>query len=251
VAGALGGAFSGSLRRAVVNFSQLALGSVVVLVVSGIFASWRQVGFDIRGYTDTSYGNMLLIKLLIVAGLIAIAAISRSIVRKRQSAPLGAPDTVIAAVDERTVSGLRKSVGIEVALGVAVLIVTALLVNAQPARSALAPKLFSTEVKAQGPRGDILVDVIVDPAKSGPNTMHIYSLLPDGVAYPVTSMSATLALPSQGIEPVPVPLQKGGPNHWLANGVLISPSGKWTLQIHLTRGEFTDIAPPPIEVPIR
>ena len=50
----------------------------VVLVVSGIFASWRQVGFAIRGYTDTSYGNMLLVKLAIVAGLIGIAAVSRS-----------------------------------------------------------------------------------------------------------------------------------------------------------------------------
>jgi copper transport protein len=58
---AIGGGFSGGLRRALVRFSTLALSCVVVLVVTGLFASWRQVGFKIKGYTDTSYGNMLLI----------------------------------------------------------------------------------------------------------------------------------------------------------------------------------------------
>jgi copper transport protein len=134
--GALGGTFSGNLRRAITAFSQLALASVLVLVISGLFASWRQVGFTIKGYTSTSYGNILLVKLAIVATLIAVAAVSRSIVHQRQVVPLGAPDSVVATVDERTVGGLRRSVGLEVALGLAVLITTALLVNAQPAKSA-------------------------------------------------------------------------------------------------------------------
>jgi copper transport protein len=251
IVGALGGTFSGSLRRAIVAFSQLALASVIVLVVSGLFASWRQVGFTIKGYTSTSYGNILFVKLAIVAALVAVAAVSRSIVHKRQVVPLGAPDTVIATIDERTVSGLRRSVGLEVALGLAVLITTALLVNAQPAKSALAPKLFSTEVKVPTQTTTMLIDVIVDPAKAGPNTIHIYTLSQDGRAFPVDSISATVALLSQGVEPYDAKLQRAGPNHYLVSGLLITPAGKWTLQIHATRGEFTDIAAPPIQVPIR
>ena len=57
---------------------------------------------------DTSYGNILLVKIAIVAVLVGVAAVSRSIVRKRQAAPLDAPDSVIAAVDEQTVLGLRR-----------------------------------------------------------------------------------------------------------------------------------------------
>ena len=136
---ALGGGFSGGLRRTLTTFAQVAFWCVVTLIVTGVFASWRQVGFAIRGYTDTSFGNILLVKIAIVAVLVAVAAVSRSIVRKRRSAPLDAPDTAVAAIDQRTAVGLRRSVAIEVALGLAVLAVTAALVNAQPARSALSP----------------------------------------------------------------------------------------------------------------
>ncbi len=145
---AMGGGFSGGLRRALSTFSRIAFWCVVVLVLSGVFASWRQVGFAIRGYTHTSYGNILLVKLAIVVGLLGLAAVSRSIVRRRRAAPLDAPDSAIAAIDERTIVGLRRSVAGEVALGLAVLAVTAMLVNAQPARSVLTPGLFSGSVNA-------------------------------------------------------------------------------------------------------
>lgn len=248
LAGALGGGFSGSLRRALMTFSRLAFWCVIALIVSGFFAAWRQVGFTIRGYTSTSYGNILLVKLAIVAVLICVAAVSRRFVRARETAPLGAPDSVIAAVDERTTTGLRRSVGVEVLLGIAVLAVTALLVNAQPARTALAPALFAKDVSAGTGTDAMTVSVIVQPSKVGPNEVHIYTLLPDGRAFPVTNISATF---TQGTNSITANLQKAGPNHWLQNGLFLTPAGKWILQIHVTRGLFTDIAAPPITVPVR
>ena len=125
IVSALGGGFSGGLRRALIRFSALATTCVVVLVVSGLFASWRQVGFSVDGFTSTAFGRILLGKVGIVIGLVVLAAVSRSIVRRRRAAPLDAPDTVIAAVDEQTVSGLRRSVGGEVLIGVLVLALTA------------------------------------------------------------------------------------------------------------------------------
>ncbi len=248
LAGALGGGFSGSLRRALVTFSRLAFWCVIALIVSGFFAAWRQVGFTIRGYTSTSYGNILLVKLAIVAVLVGVAAVSRRIVRARQTAPLGAPDSVVAAVDEKTTTGLRRSVGTEVLLGIAVLAVTALLVNAQPARSALAPNLFTKDVVAGTGSSAMTISVIVQPSKVGPNEIHIYTLLPDGRAFPVSNISATF---TQGTNSIAANLQKAGPNHWLQNGLFLTPAGKWILQIHVTRGLFTDIAAPPITVPVR
>ncbi len=63
-------------RSAVVRFSRVAFGSVLVLVATGVYQSWRQVG-SWRALTDTSYGQLLLVKVGLVAVLVAVAAMSR------------------------------------------------------------------------------------------------------------------------------------------------------------------------------
>ncbi|WP_328872482.1 copper resistance protein CopC [Streptomyces sp. NBC_00287] len=61
---------------AVRRFSALAFGSVVALVVTGIYQSWRQVG-SWSAFTETRYGQLLLIKIGLVALLVGVAWISR------------------------------------------------------------------------------------------------------------------------------------------------------------------------------
>lgn len=242
---AVGGGFSGGLRRALIRFSAIALTCVVVLVLTGLFASWREVGFKVKGYTSTSYGNLLLVKVGIVVVLVALAAVSRAVVRRRRAAPLDAPDSAVAAIDERTVRELRRSVGGEVLLGIAVLVVTALLVNAAPARTAIAPKLFSAEVHAGTGANAMLIDITVDPARSGtPNAIHIYTLKPDGTELVIQRITATASLPSQGIESLPIELHRRGANHF-SNDVtptVFPGGGKWKIEIHVLRNQFTDVA---------
>jgi copper transport protein len=64
-------------RAAVRRFSGLALGSVTVLAVTGLFQAWRQVGWSFSALTDTSYGQLLLVKVALVAALLLAARISR------------------------------------------------------------------------------------------------------------------------------------------------------------------------------
>ncbi|MGY0060101.1 copper resistance CopC/CopD family protein [Streptomyces sp. LZ34] len=63
-------------RAAVRRFSRLAFGSVVVLVLTGIYQSWRQVG-SWDALTGTEYGRWLLVKVGLVVVLVAIASFSR------------------------------------------------------------------------------------------------------------------------------------------------------------------------------
>ncbi|MEU6943933.1 copper resistance protein CopC [Streptomyces sp. NPDC046316] len=63
-------------RTAVERFSKLAFGSVVVLAATGLYQSWRQVG-SWSALTGTSYGQLLLVKIGLVAVLVGIAWISR------------------------------------------------------------------------------------------------------------------------------------------------------------------------------
>ncbi|MFE6825280.1 copper resistance CopC/CopD family protein [Streptomyces sp. NPDC057690] len=61
---------------AVRRFSRLAFGSVLVVVATGTYQSWRQLG-SWSAFTDTRYGQLLLLKIGLVALLVGVAWISR------------------------------------------------------------------------------------------------------------------------------------------------------------------------------
>lgn len=63
-------------RAAVRRFSTAAFWSVVVLATTGLYQSWRQVG-SWSALTGTRYGQLLLLKIGLVAVLVAVAWISR------------------------------------------------------------------------------------------------------------------------------------------------------------------------------
>jgi copper transport protein len=63
---------AGAVRR----FSRVAFGSVVALVATGTYQSWRQLG-SWSAFTDTRYGQLLLVKIGLVALLVGIASVSR------------------------------------------------------------------------------------------------------------------------------------------------------------------------------
>ena len=67
--------------EAVPAFSRLAAASVAVLVVTGGYQSWRQVG-SLPALAGTTYGRELIVKLGLVAVALCFAAASRTWVRR-------------------------------------------------------------------------------------------------------------------------------------------------------------------------
>ncbi|MFF3715866.1 copper resistance CopC/CopD family protein [Streptomyces prasinus] len=80
---------------AIQRFSRLAFGSVIALVVTGIYQSWRQLG-SWSAFTDTRYGQLLLFKIGLVAVMVGIAYASR-----RWTARLAEPGTPRALREKR------------------------------------------------------------------------------------------------------------------------------------------------------
>lgn len=78
-------------RSAVERYSNLAFGSVVVLAATGIYQTWRQVG-TWSALTDTRYGQLLLVKVGLVAVLVGIGWVSRRWVRRLAERPVGAAE---------------------------------------------------------------------------------------------------------------------------------------------------------------
>ncbi|MFE5037698.1 copper resistance CopC/CopD family protein [Streptomyces sp. NPDC056683] len=82
---------------AVQRFSRVAFGSVLALVATGIYQSWRQLG-SWSAFTDTAYGELLLVKIGLVALLVGIASISRRWTGRLAAA--GVTETVEDTVEE-------------------------------------------------------------------------------------------------------------------------------------------------------
>lgn len=217
------------MAAVVPRFSRLAFWSVTAILITGSFQSWRQVR-STAALTDTTYGRLLIVKVLLFAVLLGLGGLSRRVVRARYRVPAArlsfGPGTATADPDRATVAQLRRVVGAETAIAVAVLAVTALLVNAQPARSALAQP-FSSEMRNEM----VVVNVTLDPAKAGPTDLHIYTLSPTGQQLEVQDLTARFTLPSDDVGPLTVDVERAGPGHFSAYDFNLPLRGDWTLEV--------------------
>ena len=150
--------------------------------------------------------------------------------RPTESAEVGTidddPDGEADARRART-GRLRRSVLAEITIAVAVLAVTALLVNSVPAKQA-AGQPFSQSFNTLG----VQVNVIVDPARAGPATQfHFYVLGTQGVPKAIPELDASISLPARGLGPLTIPLVNAGPGHYFATNVDIPIAGTWILTL--------------------
>jgi copper transport protein len=242
------------MRDGINRYSALALGAIVALVVTGAFQAWRQVGsFD--NLRDTDYGKLLIAKLVVFAALVVAAAFSREIVnrtfREFPDDDVESEVLVGAGVGGRGNGGLspasggglppvgdeqrederrrlQRSVGIEVALAVVILAVTALLVNAAPARTVETEPISMTLKSSQ-----VWVDVVIAPGVAGGNDMHFTSLPVGNTVVDVEDMTVQLTRPGEDIPPFSVPLRKLGPGHYVSPLYDIPYPGEWQMTVRV------------------
>ncbi|MFJ9577824.1 copper resistance CopC/CopD family protein [Streptomyces sp. NPDC101191] len=98
-------------RSAVERYSKVAFGSVVVLAATGIYQSWRQVG-TWSALTDTRYGQLLLVKVGLVAVLVGIGWVSRRWVRRLAEPATAVGDAEVSEeVAEEALEGVAEEAG--------------------------------------------------------------------------------------------------------------------------------------------
>lgn len=241
----LPGRSAAELRVALPRWSRLALGCVIVVVATGAFQTWRQVG-GLDALRSTEYGRLLVIKLVLFAAVMVLAAFSREIVFRlyhQRTAPAagdvpvvagGADDADpastsvrVAGVDERTeLVRLRRSVWAEVAIAACVLGVTALLVNAAPAK-AVAESGRASAAETSLESDAVTVDIALTPGRAGRNDVHVSTVSPKGTPKQVEELTITFALPDRKIAPIDVPLRKLDAAHYLSPGFDIPFDGEW------------------------
>jgi copper transport protein len=136
------------LLQALPRFSSVAFTAMVVIVVTGIAQSWRQLG-SLQALGHTTYGRLLVGKVAVFLLLIAVAGYSRAVVRRKLTAralvgaaasphqPAGAPGPARLSndADTRSIWLLRRLVLAEIAIALLVLAITALLGITTPPRA--------------------------------------------------------------------------------------------------------------------
>jgi copper transport protein len=239
--------------RAVPRFSNMAVISVVVLLVAGIINGYLQVR-TWSALWETEYGLLLLGKVALVLPLLALGAYNNRYAVPRLKAG-------IASVLERR--RFLRAAGVELGIMVAIVAVTAVLVNAEPARTEMGMEMEEDAAHTEEPTedtgdheafegmvmlGDSEVMVMVDPAMAGENMI---TLTFDSPPENLTRVGASASLPSADIGPLdfeaePDPAQ---PGTYVIEAASLSIAGEWELRIEALQGEF-DLLTETIAVPI-
>ncbi|MFE7651666.1 copper resistance protein CopC [Streptomyces bottropensis] len=258
----------GLTPAAVERFSLVAVGSVTVLVLTGLYQSWRGVG-SWEALFDTEYGRLLLIKAGCVALMLGAAWFSRSRLARLRSeaetgtsatpgtAEAGTPVTPTAAeASSRTGGhsarvGLRRSVLAESALAVAVLVVTTMLTSTPPARTASAAGSaprdpaasaasaapdrtltltipFDTGGRTANAQGTATVSLV--PAATGGRTVELRLTGADGRPADVPEAALAFTLPAENLGPLGVTLRPDGAGRRVGE-VRLPLAGRWTVSL--------------------
>ena len=218
------------------RFSRIAVGAVAALVIAGLIIAVLQVR-SFGGLVGTTYGLVLLAKIGLVAGLIALAAANKlrltpALVRREPGAA----------------RALGRIVAAEIALVIAILLATAALGTTPPPR-ALAGGAESHAAHLQQPERDLglattivsggrSAEIVLDSELSGINSAEI--IVRDGPGWPIEAQEVTLiaANPAAGVEPIRRAADRTQSGAWRVENLLLVPAGRWTLRLDVLVSDF-------------
>ena len=166
------------LAEIVPRFSRLAIVSVVVLGLTGLFQSWLQV--TTVPALGTLYGVSLLVKLALIAPMLALGAANLFLSRPRLPRAAAARGRPLSAGIPRLLARFRWAVAAEAMLAVGVVLATAVLTASEPARETYARQ--PRPIELAGAIEDVGAQVRVAPGRPGVNTFEVR--LEDGSGQP-------------------------------------------------------------------
>ncbi|HEY2985614.1 MAG TPA: copper resistance protein CopC [Jatrophihabitantaceae bacterium] len=223
------------LRRVLPVVSRVAFCAIAVLAVTGTYQAWLGIG-AVDAITTTRYGQYVLIKVALFAGLLALGNLSRVAVQRHYVRPVAyaMTDDLPVIDDEPDLGPVRRSVLAEAVIAVVVLGVTAVLVAEPPGRAALAATRAEARSSTVALGGGRSATVTLDPGRHGPVSVTV-GLSPGARAQKLT---ATAALPAKQLGPITVPLTTTDGATYSASGVVLPSAGRWTITLTVTTSEF-------------
>ncbi len=222
-------ALTAALRR----FAALGVGAVLILGATGAYNSAIQIR-QVSDYVSTPYGLILLAKYALVAPMLLLALYHHLIVGQ---------DRLTAMIRQRyadwraRLPQLPRSIRLEAALGVLVLIATAILASNAPPLPAQRESV--PLLTARGSAGALSATLTFDPGGVGGNT---YELLLKRDGEPVTGaqVQLRLAYPELDRRARLIPLDDAGDGIYLSAGLELDRAGVWWSLLDVTLPDQTE-----------
>ncbi len=202
------------LRVAIPRFSVLALAAWGILLLSGLYAAWLQVG-SLAGLTETPYGRTLLLKGALLLLILVLAAWhfwqGRDLARAR-------------------FPRLTATLALEALLVVAVLLVVGRLIGQPPAREVLVsrtPTRLQTPLTFPTHNGERAATLTISPGAAGNNTFTI-----EVTGDPLSARTEGVLrvnLPTQDLGEQELRLPQNALNTFAADGTELAVAGDWQL----------------------
>lgn len=213
------------------RFSSVFIMCLGVVMVTGPLLMWF-LESDVGLITESLYGKLIIAKLSIAAAMVALGGYLQAITG-RAAREWGGPDA--ARIHRR----VRKSLRLEVSLGMALLVVVALLVSGTlPAGEVQgAPNADVAGLKRTDFAGDTRFDVEMEPYSTGLNAIYVRtSYLDGGTIRDETGIHVKVSNPERNISPVSQELEPAG-GGWFAGELTFGFAGEWLLEIESKRAQ--------------
>ena len=218
------------LARAVARFSTLALVAVGVIVVTGTFQAWIEVG-SWEGLVQTLYGLSLTAKIALLVLMLLLAGFNLLIVKPGLARLAASGSSAAASVLARR---FALAVRGEVVLGVAVLVAAAVLTGLPPTREELARRsgdLQAGPVDRQVDANGLTARIQITPAVLGVNRLAVQLPGTDPAQVERVQLTFTYLDAELGSQPVVLSQSSSAPDTWETTSPLLSQAGTWQAEL--------------------
>lgn len=217
------------LAGLVPRLSTVAALSVAVLVVTGIFGAWAQV--TVAEALATPYGLTLVVKVVLVALLLALGALNLFWVRPG----------LARSVDRGR--WLRRIVAAEAALAIVVLAAVGVLTSLEPARQVAAREGIgvSDSLTFQDTVEGASIALEIEPATVGPNTFTVS--LEDRLGNPIaeaSDVSLRIAYLDADLGQETASAASMGDGTYVLSQSMLSIAGAWQVEVIVRRPDAFD-----------
>jgi putative copper resistance protein D len=230
-------------RTATLRFSRLGIACVATLLLTGMVNTWYLVG-SVSALTESNYGRLLLIKLLLFLTMVGIAAFNWSQLTPRLV------ENADADASRKARHALYRNAAIEASFGAVIIGIVAVLGMLPPASHAHHEALsgaIPANASFQHIHGENgMADVLIEPGHVGMVSATIHLLNDDLETLAAKAVRVTLTAPTPGSRPMTRTAVQDADKLWHVDNVELPVAGNWTVDIiaTLTSNNQLELAAP-------
>ena len=223
----------GGWRVALVQrFSMVAAASVPILLAAGLLNALIQVP-SARGLVETDWGAAFIAKLVVLLMLFGVAGLNAMVLRPR-----------VAGGAERLERWFRPMMRLELALGVAVLVVTGVLTQL-PSPASVLPQTEQRDntIVRTVARADVVAELTITPNLVGFNRWEVRVSDANGqpLANAVEQLRLRFRYADPAVGPVTVATVAEGDGRFSLDGAYFGLPGRWTVEAEMRRASGDDL----------